>query len=265
MNNNPIGVFDSGVGGLTVFSKLIKKLPNENYIYFGDTKNIPYGSKSPEELIKLAKNIFDFYAKQKAKAVIMACNTTSAVTYEVLKDDYDFIIYPVIQIASKCIAELDAKKIGVLATEATVNSHAYKREIQKHNPSIEVFEEGCPGWVQIVENKTFDQIESIDLIKEHLNKITSKNADKIVLGCTHYPYLKGILASFCDKNLFIDPAECFVDHIYNDLLEKDMLCDQKEFEPKFLVSADPENFRKSAELFYELEKAPTLIEPTNAR
>lgn len=265
MNNNSIGIFDSGVGGLTVFSKLIKKLPDENYIYFGDTKNLPYGAKSKDELIKLAKNIFDFYAKQKTKAVIMACNTTSAVTYDVLKDDYDFIIYPVIQIASKCIANENIKRIGVLSTEATANSHAYKTEIQKYDSSIEVFEQGCPGWVQIVENKTSDQAESIELIKEYLNKITSKNVDKIILGCTHYPYLRNILNTFADDSLFIDPADYFVEHIFNDLTVKDLLCEEKEFEPKFLVSADPENFKKSAELFYNIDKMPHLVEPTNVR
>lgn len=265
MNNNSIGIFDSGVGGLTVFSKLIKKLPDENYIYFGDTKNLPYGSKSKEELIKLAKNIFDFYAKQKVKAVIMACNTTSAVTYDILKDDYDFIIYPVIQIASMCIANQNIKRIGVLSTVATANSNAYKTEIQKHNPTIEVFEQGCPGWVQIVEDKTFDQTKSIELVKKYLEKVTSKNVEKIILGCTHYPYLRNILNTFSDAGLFIDPADCFVDYIYNDLNNKNLLCEQKEFEPKFLVSADPENFEKSAELFYKLDKTPILIEPTNAR
>lgn len=265
MNNNPIGIFDSGVGGLTVFSKLIKKLPDENYIYFGDTKNLPYGSKSKDELVKLAKTIFDFYAKRKVKAVVMACNTTSAVTYDVLKNDYDFIIYPVIQIASKCIASENVRRIGVLATEVTSNSHAYKTEIQKHNPSIEVFEQGCPGWVQIVENKTFTNKESITLVKEYLDKVTSKNVDKIVLGCTHYPYLKNILNSFCEENLFIDPADCFINYIFNDISAKNLTCTQKEFEPQFIVSADPENFRKAAELFYNLEKIPTLMEPTKTR
>lgn len=265
MQNNSIGIFDSGVGGLTVFSKLVKKLPDENYIYFGDTKNLPYGAKSKEELIKLARNIFDFYAKKKVKAVVMACNTTSAVTYDVLKNDYDFIIYPVIQIAAKCIASKSLNRIGILSTEATANSHAYKTEIQKHNPSIEVFEQGCPGWVQIVENKTSTETESIELVKEYLEKIISKNVDKIILGCTHYPYLKNTLNQFAHDDLFIDPADCFVEHIFNDLKNKNLLSSKREFEPQFLVSSDPENFRKSAELFYKIENLPLLVEPTGAR
>ncbi len=259
MNNNPIGIFDSGVGGLTVFSKLVKQLPNENYIYFGDTKNLPYGTKSKDELIKLAKNIFDFYAEQKAKAVIMACNTTSAVTYEVLKNDYDFIIYPVIQIAAKCISEQPIKKIGVLSTQATADSHAYRNSIQKYNNSIEVFEQGCPGWVQIVENKTFEDKESIQLVKDYLEKITENQVDKVILGCTHYPYLRNILNKFVDDNLFIDPAECFVDYIYNDLEIKNLTTIKQDYKPKFIVSAEPENFFNAAEMFYQLDKIPTVV------
>ncbi len=260
MNNNPIGIFDSGVGGLTVFSKLVKILPDENYIYFGDTKNLPYGSKTKDELVKIAKNIFDFYAQKKTKAVVMACNTTSAVTYDVLKDDYDFVIYPVIQIASKCIASKDYNRIGVLSTEATAISHAYQSSIQKYNPNIEVFEQGCPGWVQIVENKTFNEQKSVDLIKEYLKKTTENNVDKIILGCTHYPYLRNILNNYAPEEMFIDPAECFVEHILNDLSSKDMLADKQEFPPQFFVSDQPENFLNASELFYKLEKAPTLIE-----
>lgn len=260
MNNNPIGIFDSGVGGLTVFSKLVKILPEENYIYFGDTKNLPYGSKTKDELIKLAKNIFDFYAQKKAKAVIMACNTTSAVTYDVLKNDYDFIIYPVIQIASKCVATEGYKKIGVLSTEATANSHAYKNSIQKYNQNIEVFEQGCPGWVQIVENKTFNEQESLNLVKEYLQKVTINSVDKIILGCTHYPYLRNILNNYAPDDLFIDPADCFVKHIFDDLTSKNLLAEQQEFSPQFFVSEGPKNFLNAAELFYKLEKEPGLIE-----
>lgn len=264
MNSNPIGIFDSGVGGLTVFSKLAKILPEENYIYFGDTKNLPYGSKTKDELVALAKNIFDFFAQKKAKAVIMACNTTSAVTYDILKNDYDFIIYPVIQIASKCIANQNSKRIGVLSTEATANSHAYKNSIKKHNPTIEVFEQGCPGWVQIVESKTFKDQNSIKLVQEYLNKIKEKNVDNIILGCTHYPYLRNILNQFEDDDIFIDPAECFVEHIYNDLENKNLLNLKKDYEPIFIVSAEPENFLKAADLFYKIETMPHLFETTHA-
>ena len=133
-DNRPIAFFDSGVGGLTVFAKVKKLLPNENYLYFGDTKNMPYGEKSEKQLIEFADRIFKFFEKQNAKAVVMACNTTSAITYEKLKDNYNFKIYPIIQTVCSTLAGLDGvKSLGVIATPATIKSHAYSKGIAKYN------------------------------------------------------------------------------------------------------------------------------------
>ena len=132
MSNRPIGVFDSGVGGLSVFSQLVKLLPDENYIYFGDTINLPYGSKTQDELVEITRKIFDFFKCKNVKAVVMACNTTSALTYEILKPYYDFKIYPIVQTVAKKIATQGHNKIGVFATQGTINSHAYKKEISKY-------------------------------------------------------------------------------------------------------------------------------------
>lgn len=259
MNNNPIGVFDSGVGGLTVFSKLIEALPNEKYIYYGDTKNLPYGTKTKEELIKIAERIFDYFASRKVKAVVMACNTTSATTYDVLKDNYDFEIYPIIQTAAKCIAKMPIKSVGTLSTQATASSHAYQKEINKYNPNIEVTEIGCPGWVQIVEEKTQDSEESISLVKKYATELIDKNVDKIVLGCTHYPYLLDILTKFAPKDIFIEPSECFVDFIISDLEKKGLLSTEKYQEPEFIVSSEAKNFQKAAELFYKIKELPSVV------
>ena len=179
MTNKPIGVFDSGVGGLSVFSELYKLLPDENYIYFGDTINLPYGSKTKEELIKITDNIFDFFKSQNIKAVVMACNTTSAAAYETLKDKYNFKIYPIVQTVSKEIAVKNYKRVGVFATQATINSHAYKKEIQKYNPNCEVYEHACPKWVNIVENELQNDPESINNIKIQLNLMLKNDIEKI--------------------------------------------------------------------------------------
>lgn len=263
MNNNPIGIFDSGVGGLTVFDKLIKSLPEENYIYFGDTKNLPYGSKTKDELIQIAKSIFDFFAEQNTKAVVMACNTTSATTYSTLKNDYDFEIYPIIQLASKQIAKQNINRLGILATKATINSHAYKTEINKHNPNIQIFEQSCPEWVQIVESNSLGQKDNIDLIKKYLDAILKENVDKIVLGCTHYPYLKSVLQQYADYEMFIDPSEYFVDYISKDLISKRLTTNKKSFEPQFLVSSNPEKFKEASALFYKLDALPQLLSVNN--
>ncbi len=258
MDNNIIGVFDSGVGGLTVFSKLIKKLPEENYVYYGDTQNIPYGNKTKEELINLTQNIFDFYSKKNAKAVVMACNTTSAITYDILKNNYDFLIYPVTQIAAKFVSSKGVKRIGVLSTEATAKSHAYKNAIQKENPEIEVIELACPGWVEIVENNTLSDLESIELIKINLLEMLKNEPEIIILGCTHYPFLKQQLIELTGKDIFLDPAESFVNYISDDLKEKNLLAQKRTIEPEFFVSSNPAKFKEAAKLFYELDNIPTI-------
>lgn len=260
MDNRPIGVYDSGIGGLTVFSKLLKLLPNENYLYFGDTANIPYGTKSKEELLVITHKIMNFFKEQNVKAVVMACNTTSAVAYDTLKSDYDFTLYPVIQTACKIISEMNVSKIGTLSTEATAKTHAYKNNIQKYNPNIEVFEHGCPGkWVEIVENHAQNLPESVEIIEKNLKPLLEKNVDRVILGCTHYPYLKTLLTNIAGKDIFIDPAEYFSNYISEDLKETNRLAETKFYEPKFYVSANPERFKASSQIFYKTDKVPVLV------
>lgn len=260
MDNRPVGVYDSGIGGLTVFSKLYEKLPNENYLYFGDTANVPYGTKSKEELLVITHKIMNFFAEQNVKAVVMACNTTSAVAYEYLKDDYDFRIYPLIQIACKRIAETGVKKAGSLSTEATANSHAYREYIRRINPDIEVLEHGCPKkWVEMVENHTQKSPENFDIIKEHLEVLLKENVDKIILGCTHYPYLKDILTKIAGRDIFIDPSEFFALGIAEDMTENSMLAEEKTHEPIFYVSSEPDKFLSSSSIFYEIKSKPVLV------
>ena len=256
----PIGFFDSGVGGLTVFEKVKKLLPNENYLYFGDLKNIPYGEKSKEQLIEFADEIFKFFEKQGAKAVVMACNTTSATVYEVLKDNYSFKIYPIIQSCAKIIADMDIKKIGVFATNATINSSAYAKELKKYNPKLEVFEIACPEWVKIVEEKTQNEPDSINLVQLYLSEMLKNNPDKIILGCTHYPYLLDTLSEFVSRDIFIDPSAYFAEFIKKDLVKNYMLNDsEKEGSEKFFVSANAEQFQQASSMFYPVNDTPLLI------
>ncbi len=258
MNDSPIGVFDSGVGGLSVFSELIKLLPDENYIYFGDTINLPYGSKTKEELIEITGAIFDFFKSKRAKAVVMACNTTSAIAYEILKTKYDFKIYPVVQSVSKSIAEQNYKNIGVFATTATINTHAYKREIQKYNPHCNVYEIACPNWVNIVENELTEDEASIRDIKFYLNEMLHHNIEKIILGCTHYPYLLNILSKFAPEDIFINPALNFAKFIKTDLKDNNLLNTKKSFAPKFYVSSGPSQFISASRLFCKIENVKEI-------
>lgn len=250
--NSPIGFFDSGVGGLSVYARFRKSMPFESTIYFGDLKNLPYGNKSQAELIGFAREILNFFKSKRVKAVVIACNTSSALAYDFIKDDYDFKIYPIIQSCAKVISGLNVNKIGVFATVGTVNSGAYKREISKYNVHTDVKEIACPNWVSIVEGHFNGGDEDI---KIHIDEMMKFNPDKIILGCTHYPYLLEKLTKYAPKELFIDPAEIFVEYIKDDIPKTDSTRIGSE---EFFVSANPEAFVENAKLFYDVKNLPLL-------
>lgn len=258
--NNPIGFFDSGVGGLTVYSKFREKFPNENCIYYGDTAHLPYGNKTKEQLISYARNIMDFFESKNVKAVVIACNTSSSAAYEAIKNEYDFKIYPIIQCCAKIIADMPIKRLGIFATHATIESGVYESEIKKHNPEMNIFPQSCPNWVNIVESKTQGESENIKIIYEDLCRMLVHNPDKIILGCTHYPYLKGVLSLFAPHYMFIDPADFFVEYIGEDLKKSNLFnLSETEGYEKMYVSANPEQFKTAAEMFYKVSDLPVLV------
>lgn len=260
--NSPIGFFDSGVGGLTVFSEFRKELPNEDCIYFGDTQNMPYGEKTKEQLIEYSKKAFEFFEAHQVKAVVMACNTTSATVYDLLKDEYSFKLYPVIQSVTKVFAELPVKKIGVFATPATINSHAYASGIKKFAPNKEICEIACPDWVRIVENHEEETPEAIEKIKLKMGEMMKFHPDRIILGCTHYPFLIKQLASIENENMFINPAKYYVNYIKNDMMQSDMLTDSHlKGSERFYCSSNPEKFKKAAEMFHDMDGTEVLLFP----
>ena len=234
-------------------------MPDENYLYFGDTKNMPYGEKTGAQLIEFADKIFKFFERMEAKAVVMACNTTSAVTYEKLKDNYNFKIYPIIQSVCSTLASLDGvTKLGIIATPATINSHSYSKEIAKYNKDMQVFELAAPYWVRIVEEHRINRPQSIMQVEEILDIMKGFEPEKIVLACTHYPYLMSILKKFMPEDIFIDPAVYFAQNIKDNLTKSCLLNNKFEYE-KFYVSSDPENFKTASEMFYKLNALPEII------
>lgn len=256
----PIGFCDSGVGGLSVFSKCRNLMPNENVVYFGDLKNVPYGSKTKEELLGCLTSVLDFFEERKVKAVVLACNTTSAVVYDLVKDKYPFVIYPIIQSSAKILANSGVRKLGVFATKATINSNAYEREVKKHNPELEVFSMACPEWVEIVENNSQNNPESIALVEKYLNLMLKNSPDKIVLGCTHYPFLKEIMLKSVESAMLIDPAEDFAKFIKADLELRNLNNSTlKQGVEEFYVSANPEQFKISGSLFYSIKGDVCLV------
>ena len=236
-------------------------MPGEDYIYYGDLKNSPYGEKTKEQLIEYAENIFDFFLKKDVKAVVMACNTTSAIAYESLKDKYDVKIYPIVQSCANVLSLLEIEKIGVFATPVTINSHIYSKEIHKYNEKMEVFELSCPEWVKIVEAGEEHYDSTRVIVKKYLDLIMKNNPDKIVLGCTHYPYLRSVLSDIHGKDIFIDPSIIFSNYIKYDLEKNNMLNLQKNNgTEEFYVSANPLEFKNAASMFYDLKENPKLVE-----
>lgn len=221
---------------------------------------MPYGEKSKVQLIKFSNDIFKFFEEKNVKAVIMACNTTSSTVYDTLKNNYNFKIYPIIQSVTGILANLPIERLGVFATHATINSHAYANGINKKNKKITVTEIACPDWVKIVENKTETKPESRIKIKLHMDEMLKSAPQKIVLGCTHYPYLINQLKEYAPEEMFINPAEHFAKFIKKDLSENNLLSDKtSEGCETFYVSANPEQFKSAGSMFYEVKSMPELI------
>lgn len=255
-SKNYIGLLDSGVGGLSVLRALYNIAPDKNYIFFGDTKNIPYGTKNKEQILSYTKNILEFFVKQNVKYVAIACNTTSALAYselnQIFKDKLK--IFPLIQTcAAPALQGLnDNDTIAVFATRATVNSGKYEETLKAKNPKINVISIDCTGFVEIVENRKYDDIDSINLIKEKIDIVKKARAKRVVLGCTHYPYLVNIFKKFYDTDYF-DPAINLANIVKNEIKD-----DAKGSDIKFFVSKDPDSFILSAKTFFEVKEAKLI-------
>lgn len=181
-----VGVFDSGVGGLTVLKKLIEKYPKNDYIYFGDTKNVPYGEKNKNELFDLSSKIVEFFIENNIDLIVIACGTISSNCYTELKNKYSIPIIDIISPTIKYVTMNNYDNIGVIATTRTIDSHIF-RDLLK---DITVYEEACSEFVNLIENDLYDEID----IDKHLSKIDS---DTIILGCTHYPLIKDKIKRNC--------------------------------------------------------------------
>ncbi len=259
-NTLPIGFFDSGVGGLSVLARFKKILPKENIIYFGDTVHLPYGNKTKEELIEYAKNILNFMKNKGVKAVVIACNTSSAQAYDTIKNLFSFPIYPIIQTCAKSVANSGISRIGVFATEATVKSGKYTEELKKCNPNIIVKEMASKNWVGIVEKNSKNLERDIKNIKTELEEMLSFKPEKIILGCTHYPFLMNEFEKYVSKDLFIDPSIIFADVIKQDLERNNLLnTSNSSAKEQFFVTSKPEDFVKNAEIFYKVQNQPILL------
>jgi len=258
-SKKPIGVFDSGLGGLSVLGELKKLLPNENFIYFGDNANVPYGEKSKEQLVGFSRNILDYFKSRDVKMALMACNTSSAVTLSVVKNEYDFDILGLIEPTAKFLASQDEPNIGVIATSATIKSNAYKDTILKYS-NKNIFQIPCPGLVELVEQGQVQTPEATELVRQYILPLLEQKVSKIVLGCTHYPFLSEIILKISGfDNILINPAEFLVQEAYALLKAHDYLNLSGEGSVEFYTSKDPAEFVSVGQKLYaEVSRAELL-------
>lgn len=249
---NPIGFFDSGIGGLTVVRSVIKLLPNENIVYFGDTARVPYGSKSNDTVIEYSIQAANFLLRKNIKLLVVACNTASAAALKELKR---ILTIPVIGMiepgADAALRVSKSKSIGVIGTRATINNKAYSNELKRLNPKVKVFEKACPLFVPFAEEGWINHKSTELAAREYLSEFKEKKIDSLILGCTHYPILTDVIQKAVGKSVeLIDsgsPAAKIVEDYLNGrgLRNISNQIGQKEF----YVSDAPNKFKEIAERF----------------
>jgi glutamate racemase len=249
---NPVGIFDSGIGGLTVVRAVSRIMPNENIVYFGDTARVPYGGKSNDTVIEYTLQAANFLLRKNIKLLIVACNTASSVA---LKDLKRFLTIPVIGMiepgAKMALQESKRGVIGVIGTRATINNKAYSNELKKLNPRLKVYEKACPLFVPLAEEGWIDHKVTGLIAKEYLAEFSEKKIDSLILGCTHYPILKDVISRAVGKNVKLVDSGTPAARLVEDYLNGRGLRNQSvhQGESEFFVSDVPAKFKEIAERF----------------
>jgi glutamate racemase len=247
--SRPIGVFDSGVGGLTVAREVMRQLPDENIVYFGDTARVPYGSKSKDNIIRYSRQIIRFLLTKDVKAIVIACNTATALALDVVQKEFDIPIIGVIEPGARAaVAETRNNHIGVIGTEATIRSEMYTKVIRGMDPKMQVNGKPCPLFVPVVEEGFAKHHIAEEVIDYYLSDMKDSGIDTMILGCTHYPLLRSrIMKYFGDSIHLVNPAyETAMD--LKKILEEQNLANDTENLTKyeFYVSDTAEKFKQFA-------------------
>jgi glutamate racemase len=248
----PIGVFDSGIGGLTVVKRLYSTLPKESIVYFGDTARVPYGSKSNSTVIEYSIQNTKFLLNKNVKAVVVACNTASSIAIDELRNRFDIPIIGMIDPgASMAVRETKNKKIGVIGTRATINNKAYSNAIKKIDPEIKIFEKACPLFVPIAEEGWTHHQATYEIADEYLKELREKDIDTLVLGCTHYPILSDVIQKVIGTGIkLIDSGIASSEIVRNEIARIGLETNSAiPGQSSFYVSDIPTTFKQVAELF----------------
>jgi len=270
IQNLPIGIFDSGVGGLTVYRALHAHLPDEHFVYLGDTARVPYGTKSLATVERYAIENSQFLAARGIKILVVACNTASALALPKIRERIGIEVVGVIGPGARRAVEITKQganpKIGVIATEATVSSRAYSEAIRKVSETAEIIETACPLFVSLAEENWTQEPETFSIAQKYLQKIVEKNVDALVLGCTHYPILREVIQKIVGANVaLIDSGEVTAEEVKRLLADKNLrnenplkrasvrrLCDDLDH---FYVTDAAERFARVAERFLGVKPA----------
>lgn len=255
MDNRPIGVFDSGLGGLTTVRELLRLLPGEDLIYFGDTARVPYGGRSAETILKFARQDMNFLCSFDLKAVVIACGTVSTTSLSTLRQEYGLPIIGVVEPTAAQAAQTTKNgRIGLIATAASVSSGAYERAIRAKNPAAQVFGQACPLFVPLVENGRFQLGDPVIEIvaQEYLQSMQKAQVDTLVLGCTHYPLLSRVLGKIMGPEVALINSGREAALALKALLEKqDALAQNGAGDVSYFVSDSVDSFEKTAGLFLQ--------------
>lgn len=262
----PIGVFDSGVGGLTVAREIMRQIPNERIIYFGDTARVPYGSKSKETITRYSRQIVRFLQEQKVKAIVAACNTASAYALDEIEKELDIPIIGVVKPGAKIAAETTRNgRIGVIGTEGTIGSHIYSTYINEINKDIQVVEKACPLFVPLVEEGLWQDPVTDEIAARYLNVLTDSGIDTLILGCTHYPLIRSTVQKTVGGEVaLVNPAYETARELKGLLEKENMLNNEKQGlgteRYRFYVSDMADKFRTFANsiLKYGILSAKTI-------
>lgn len=248
----PIGVFDSGVGGLTVVRALLNQLPNENVVYFGDTARVPYGPKSPQVVREYAAQDTEVLLRHDVKLIVVACNTVSAVALDVVqKRSRVPVVGVIVPGAGAAVQASKTKRIGVIGTAGTIKSRAYVNAIHLLDPTVQVFGQACPLFVPLAEEGLIDHPATKIIAKEYLFPLQLEKVDTLVLGCTHYPLLAGTMRAVLQDNVtLIDSGEAAAAEVKSELRSRNLINGSTE-KPRlqFLVSDIPDKFADIGERF----------------
>jgi glutamate racemase len=250
--HRPIGVFDSGIGGLTVVHALLRRLPHENIVYFGDTARVPYGPKSPQAVREYAKDDTDFLLSKNVKMIVVACNTVSAVALDVVQKYAKIPVVGVILPGAKAaMAATKKKRIGVIGTAGTISSNAYANAIRHLDERANVFSRACPLFVPLVEEGWIDHKATEIIAKEYLFPFMTEKIDTLVLGCTHYPLLKDVISrALRGTSVLIDSGDAAASEV-DEVLKNHRLRNPSTEKPnlQFFVSDIPAKFTEVGERF----------------